>query len=1123
MSPVKVFSSFCIVIILLLTACQDAEISKSTSPSTSIDKIFDKMTEAESGITFSNDLKEDSIVNYFTYPYIYMGGGIAVGDVNNDGLQDLYFTGNMVDNKLYLNKGDLKFDDITDIANVGSDDRWITGVTMVDVNADGLTDIYVSVSGKWTTKKNQLFINQGNNSEGIPTFIDEAEERGVADESSTTQGTFFDYDKDGDLDLYLANYPATGFKTSNFNFANYMKDPKIEKSDHLYANDGKGNFSDVTQEAGLLNFGLSLSATVGDFNQDGWDDIYVSNDFASPDHFYFSNGDGTFTDHIQEVTQHTAFFGMGADVSDFNNDGLLDVFQMDMTPADNKRNKANMASMDIPRFWEMVNYGLHHQYMQNALQMNAGLGPNGLPHFSDVSRMTGMATTDWSWAGLLADLDNDGYKDAFITNGTRRDINNKDYFNKIEKANYQEKQAFDYLELTLNMPSEKVDNYVYKNNGGINFTDVTKDWGINHEGYTNGATYADLDNDGDLEIIINNIDAPALLYRNNTVEKNKGNFLRLKLKGPKNNTHGLGSKITITGTNGIQYHEHTLTRGFQSAVDPIIHFGVGDEANIEEVYIEWNDGSNETIKNVAPNQILEIGYENAEKRSKVKVAETDPIFKDISKESGVKYTHSENPYDDYKVEILLPHTYSKNGPALATGDVNGDGLDDFYIGGGGGSRAAFYIQKEDGTFFISQTDLWVLDANTEDIGALLFDADNDSDLDLYVTCGGNEYNEGASKLQDKFYINDGSGTFTKSTSALPTMTGSGSRVRAADYDDDGDMDLFVGGRLVPKFYPSPAKSYILKNNLTESGQLKYTDVTATIAPDLVKAGMVTDATWVDYNQDDKLDLIIVGEWMPITLLENKGNGFENKTKKYNLEKSTGWWYSIVAEDFDNDGDVDLMAGNLGLNYKYQATEEESFDVYASDYDNNGKQDIVLGYYQDGVQYPLRGKQCSSEQIPAIKYKYEEYDLFAEASLEDVYTAADLKKSMHYQAYTFASSYIENNGNGNFELHKLPDEAQLSSINGIVIEDYNNDGNADVILGGNMYGSEVETPRNDASYGLLMLGNGKGQFRPVTLAESGVYIKGDTKGLDKIKMKNGLGIIAANNSAKPTLLKMNKIE
>ncbi len=1108
-----------ILMLVLLSSCKDEKQNSSPAGVAKQSKIYEKLSSQDCGITFSNDLKEDSIINYFTYPYIYMGGGIAVGDVNGDGLQDLYFSGNMVDNKLYLNKGNLQFQDITEVAGVASDDRWVTGVNMADVNADGLMDIYVSVSGKFTTTKNQLFINQGINKEGIPTFKDEGAQRGVAVDDKTTQSTFFDYDKDGDIDLYLANYPGTGFKTSNFSYAAFMKNVDTGKSDRLFENDGAGNFEDVTEEAGLLNFGLSLSATVGDFNQDGWEDIYVSNDFASPDHFYFSNGDGTFTDRIQEVTQHTAFFGMGADVADFNNDGLLDVLQMDMTPADNRRNKANMASMDIPRFWEMINYGLHYQYMQNTLQLNNGIGPDGLPHFSDVSRMTGMATTDWSWAGLLADFDNDGYKDAFITNGTRRDINNKDYFNKIEKANYQERQKFDYLDLTLNMPSEKIDNYAYKNNGDLSFSDVTDDWGINFEGYTNGATYVDLDNDGDLEIIINNIDDPAIIYKNTTVEQGGGNFLRIKLAGQGKNTQGLGAKLTLVSKGGSQYQEHTMTRGFQSSVDPIVHFGLGDDQEIEQLTVVWNDGKEQLLEKIKANQLLTIYHKDAA-TAPSKSSSSSPLFVDVTNESEVKYSHSENQYDDYKVEILLPHTYSKNGPALATGDVNGDGLDDFYIGGGGGSRAALYIQNENGTYTLSQTSLWRADANTEDIGALFFDADNDKDLDLYVSCGGNEYKAGMPKLQDKLYLNDGKGSFTKADLVLPDMTGSNSRITAADYDQDGDLDLFVGGRVLPQLYPTPAKSYLLKNEIVETGKLAYSDVTAAIAPDLIEAGLVTDAVWMDYDDDKKLDLIVVGEWMPVTVLKNTGSGFENKTAALGLEQTTGWWYSLAKEDFDNDGDMDLVAGNLGLNYKYQANPEETFDVYASDYDKNGKLDIVLGYYQDGVQYPLRGKQCSSEQIPAIKYKYEDYNRFASASLVDVYTEADLENSMHYKAHTFASSYIENKGSGNFVFTPLPDEAQISCVNGILPFDYNKDGHLDIIIAGNMYNAEIETPRNDASYGSLLLGNGKGDFSPSALSESGIYIKGDTKDIALLKNKNGISIIAANNSDRPTILKLN---
>ncbi|MEO1257616.1 MAG: VCBS repeat-containing protein [Bacteroidota bacterium] len=1073
-------------------------------------KIFNQLPKERSGITFSNNLHEDTTVNYFTYPYIYMGGGVAVGDVNNDGLSDIYFTANMEDNKLYLNKGGLKFEDVTDDSGVAGDDQWFTGVTMADVNADGWLDIYVSVSGKWASKKNLLFINNGTDENGVPTFTESAEKSGIADEGNSTQGTFFDYDKDGDLDLYVANYPPTGFKTPNFSYQAFIQKKLPEKSDKLYRNKGDGTFEDVTEEAGVLNFGLSLSATVGDFNNDGWEDVYVSNDFATPDYFYFNNGDGTFSERMKETMQHTAFFGMGADVGDFNNDGLLDIVQMDMTPADNRRNKANMASMNIAGFWEVVSMGMHFQYMQNVLQLNNGIGPDGLPHFSDVARFAGISSTDWSWATLFADLDNDGRKDIFITNGTRRDINNKDYFNKIDKATHQEKQKFNYLDLTKNMPAEKVDNYMFKNNGDLRFENVIKDWGLSFEGYSNGAAYADLDNDGDLEIIINNIDDPAFIFENKTADNKMGNYLRVQLKGAEKNTMALGAKILIEN-NGEKYLQHqTLSRGFQSSVDPVVHFGLGDLTMVEKVTVTWPDGKTESLENVETNQLLKIDYKNnLENASYKNLMAADAIFTDKTDALGIDYFHMENAYNDYIKEVLLPHGYSMMGPGLAVGDVNSDGLEDFFVGGAAGKSGALFLQNENGQFNLSKNNPWAVDKRSEDIDALFFDAEGDGDLDLYVVSGGNENKKNHPTYQDRLYVNTGNG-FEKSTDALPDILSSGSRVKAADYDSDGDLDLFVGGRILPQEYPLPAKSFILKNESAD-GAIKFSDVTENVAPNLLEAGLVTDAVWVDYDQDNNLDLIVVGEWMPLTFLKNNGNKFINKTEAYGLEKTTGWWYSILADDFDSDGDVDLVAGNLGLNYKYQASPNKSFDVYASDFDKNGTLDIVLGYYNEGVQYPVRGRQCSSEQIPAIKYKFKDYNSFASASLADVYSEGDLKNALHYQAWNFASSYVENKGNEKFVVKDLPNAVQITSINGIIAEDFNMDGHLDLLLAGNLYSSEVETTRNDAGYGFYLQGDGKGNFKSVPNYQSGLFLNYDTKNLEKINTPNGPVYLFANNN------------
>lgn len=1106
--------------VIAFSACTNE--SFETSQKTRNAPIFKQLSVEESGVDFANNLKEDSVINYFTYPYIYMGGGVAVGDVNNDGLQDLYFTGNMTSNKLFLNKGNMKFEDITNEANVGGDDRWITGVTMADVNADGWIDIYVSVSGKFATTKNLLYVNNGIDENGIPTFTEKAEEAGIADEGHSTQGTFFDYDKDGDLDLYVANYPYTSFKTINFAYAKKIYEKEPENSDKLYRNRGDGTFEDVSAIAGVLNFGLTLSATVGDFNQDGWEDLYVSNDFATPDIFYFNNGDGTFTDKIKETTQHTAYFGMGADASDFNNDGLLDILQMDMTPSDNRRNKANMASMNPAGFWEIVNNGMHYQYMQNALQLNNGIGTDSLPHFSDVSQMAGMASTDWSWAGLIADLDNDGWKDVFITNGTRRDINNKDYFKEIGHAKKEEESNFDYLELTLDIPSEQIDNFAFKNNGDLTFTNVVKDWGLSFEGFSNGAAYADLDNDGDLDVIINNIDAPSVIYQNKSSDLDLANYLAIKLNGSTGNKMGLGTKITIMSSGKLQYQEHTLTRGFQSSVDPVIHFGVGQDDLVEEIEIIWPDGKIEKLHNISVNQILTIDYTNAKDTlidSNFNIGKTH-LFSDVTKQLGIDYNHIENDFNDFQHQVLLPHIYSRNGPGLAVGDVNGDGLEDFFIGGAINRVGVLHVQNQDGSFVETVSPSWEEDKGKEDMGATLFDADGDGDLDLYIVSGGNEFAVGDQNLKDRLYINDGKGSFEKAIDALPEMLSSGSRVKAADYDNDGDMDLFVGGRLIPRSYPLPAKSFILRNEGLINGEIKFKDVTEEIAPDLLKVGLVTDAVWADYDLDNQLDLIVVGEWMPITVLKNNGDVFSNETSSLDLENSTGWWYSIVAEDFDKDGDLDFVAGNLGLNYKYQANSEETFDVYVKDYDRNGSIDIVLGYYNDGVQYPVRGKQCSSEQIPNISIKYSDYNSFADATLEDIYSEGDLEASLHYKAKTFASSYIENKGQDGFEISKLPNEVQISCINGIVVDDYNNDGFLDMVVAGNLYGAEVETTRNDASYGSLLAGDGKGNFKAVPYSESGFYLKHDTKELAMVNTVNGKVILAANNNDFMKVIKVN---
>ena len=1080
-------------ITVFLVSCNEK-----SNVSTAKTKIFNQLSTEQTGITFSNNLTETDSLNYLNYAYMYMGGGVAAGDINNDGLIDLFFTGNMVPNKLYLNKGGLKFEDISEKAGVSGDRRWFTGVTMADVNNDGLLDIYCSVGGKFEPKENLLYINNGDE-----TFTESASTYGIADIGNSIQATFFDYDRDGDLDLYVANYPPTRFNAPNLFYQYKMNNPKDVETDKLYRNDGN-TFTDVTDKAGLRSFGLTNSATVGDVNNDGWPDIYISNDFTVPDYLFINNKNGTFSEHVKGLTKQTALYGMGVDIADFNNDGLLDIMQMDMTPNSNRRSKANMASMNPSLFWGTVNAGFGYQYMQNMLQLNNGMLHDSLPDFSNVSRLAGVATTDWSWGPLFADLDNDGWKDIFISNGTRREINNKDFFNKLSKQRLTKDSL---LKKTLAIPSEKIDNFVFKNNGDLTFTKVNEDWGIVFKGFSNGSAYADLDNDGDLEIIINNIDDNAVIFENKSSEKN--NYITLKFKGPDKNKFGLGVKATVKANGLNQFQEMTLTRGFQSSVAPQLHFGIGKAEKIDTIHIVWPDTKVQQLVDVNKNQTIEIDYSkaklpaksrNSEEKKKLFVTENNPVITPA-------YQHVENLYDDFADEVLLPYQTSMLGPNIAVGDLNNDGLEDFIVGSSTQNQAGVFFQTPKG--FVRQH-LQAIDEDSafEDAGILIFDADKDGDNDIYMVSGGNEFEFDSPMLQDRLYINDGTGNFIKSATALPKMLTSGSRVVGYDYDKDGDTDLFVGGRIVPKNYPQPADSYILEN-ISTNGNATFEDVTEKIAPDLKELGMVTDAVWADIDNDGWTDLMIVGEWMPITIFKNNKGTFKNLTKQYGLQKETGWWFSIKGGDFDKDGDLDFIVGNNGLNFKYQAKADETFDVYFNDFDKNKHGDIVLSYFNEGKKFPVRGRECSSQQIPAIKKKYKNYESYSVATLEDIYTKTDLEKSLHYQVRSFASVFIENK-NGTFIVHQLPNLAQVSSVNQIVIKDFDHDSNLDAVIAGNLYMTEVETPRNDAGIGLFLKGDGNGNFSPVPGYKSGLFIPGDVKDLATITIKGKEYIIAAKN-------------
>ncbi len=1100
------FSVFFLIALCMLSCSKDRADSNEHS-----NHLFKKISETDSGIAFKNILTENDSLNYFTYTSIYMGGGVAVGDIDNDGLKDLFFLGNQVDNTLYLNKGNLKFEDVTLKAKVNGDKRWYSGVSMADVNADGYLDIYCSVSGLSGLKENQLYINNGDQ-----TFTEKAKELGLADAGNTVQSTFFDYDNDGDLDVYLVNYPIANINKPLTVFKQRVNNPKLATSDKLYRNDG-GSFTDVSTESGILNYGFGLSATVADLNNDGWLDIYVSNDFSIPDFLYINKGDGTFKEVMKEATSQTSFYGMGVDIADINNDNYLDIFQVDMDADDNRRQKANMASMNTSFFSQLIMNGFHHQYMHNCLQLNTGVVKDSVPKFSNISRLAGVSSTDWSWGPLFADFDNDGYKDLFVTNGSRREVMNKDFFIHINK---QENRSLTNLDKVSMLPVEKIDNYIYRNNGELGFERKNQEWGIEYKGFSNGATYADLDNDGDLEIVINNLDDFASIYENTSASAS--NYIQFAFEGFTKNTFGIGARVYLKMGEESQMQELMLSRGFQSSVSPELHFGIGKHKNIDEVKVVWPNGNVQMLKNIPANQKLKLSYANSSEEN-IEIAQSKSTFfnSDINSFSNI-HLHKENSYDDFRDQVLLPHKMSEFGPALAVADFNGDGLDDFFVGGAKGFESSIYIQG-DNDFNKTVQDVFIKDKNSEDVGALAFDADLDGDKDLYVVSGGYEYLPNSKSLQDRLYINDGKGNFSKAQNAvLPKKLSSGSKAYSADFDKDGKQDVLVLGRQIPKHYPASADTFILKNT-SDNGVVKFEDVTLKWANDFFNLGMATCAVITDYNNDDWLDIIIVGEWMPIRVFKNVKNGFTEVSKELGLTKDTmGWWWSINQGDFDNDGDMDYILGNNGLNYKYKATDKETFDMYINDFDNNNNTDIVLSYYNGGKQYPLRGRQCSSQQIPAIKSKFKDYNSFSTATLEDVYSKKSLESSTHYQIKSFASIYIEND-NGKFKIKKLPIEAQFSAVNQILVEDFNNDGHLDAVIAGNLYASEIETPRNDAGHGLYLKGNTKGDFSAVSPKESGFHAFGNVKDMIKIKVKANDYIIVAKNNDALQFIKVNTPE
>jgi hypothetical protein len=1074
----------------------------------SADKMFTLMPSSFTGINFKNPLQYTETFNVLTYGNFYYGGGVAIGDINNDGLSDIYFTGNMVGSRLYLNQGNFRFKEIAKQAGVFAEGLWNTGTTMSDVNGDGLVDIYVcrSAASNPEKRKNLLFINNGD-----LTFTEKGEEYGVDDSGYTTQVAFFDYDKDGDLDLYILNHSILDYSGLGKMSRHHKKIKNKAYSDKLMRNDN-GKFVDVSDQAGMISniLGFGLGIAVSDLNNDSWLDLYISNDYNEQDYLYLNNGDGTFSESLEEYIGHTPLYSMGSDVADFNNDGFTDIMALDMLPETNYRIKMTSGPDNYEKLNHLKQNGFYHQTMRNMLQLN-----KGGDYFSEIGQFSGVSNTDWSWASLFTDLDNDGYKDLFITNGYLKDYTNMDFFNYIvqEKINERKtKEKIKLTELIQKMPSIIEENYAYKNNGDLTFSKMNKDWGLDQKTMSNAAAYADLDNDGDMDLVVTNLENQAYIYRNNSEIFTQNNHLKIALKGMGKNTMGIGAKVLVTAGGMTQTQEMLNTRGYQSSVDFNLNFGIGKSEIIDQVEVIWPNQKKQIITSVQPNQKLTLFQKDAKEDVQTNKNHKTKLFKEAT---AIDFEHKENNYNDFKREIMLPHMLSTLGPKLAVGDVNGDGLEDVFIGGAKGSAGGIYHQTLSGGFVKSNKIDLESDAASEDMGAVFFDADGDRDLDLYVVSGGNEFEKTDPLLNDRLYINRGKGNFTKSKNNLPVFTSSGSVVKAQDFDNDGDQDLFVGGRVLPNEYPYSPYSYLLENN----GKGIFKDVTQTRAMGLQNVGMVSDALWTDVNNDGLKDLMLVGEWMPITLFLNQNGSFKNITQQVGFKDSEGWWNRIVQGDFDQDGDMDYVAGNFGLNSQLTTSIDQPVSIYAKDYDNNGSVDPILSCYEEGKNYPVFSKDDIQQQLTILKNRFVRYNEYAGLTVDQVFTADELEGSKVLYAKTFETSFIENKGNGKFEISALPQEVQLSPIYGLNTGDFNKDGHLDIVMGGNFTASRVKFGHYDAIKGICLLGNGKGQFSYEDASETGLMLSGEVRDIQRIVSARGEEhLIFARNNDTPKIYK-----
>ena len=1087
------------------------------------DTLFIKLSSSNTGISFSNTITENDSVNILNYYYCYNGGGVGIADFNNDGLQDVFFTGNMVSSKLYLNKGNMKFDDVTATAGVTTHD-WIMGVSVVDINNDGWMDIYLNVAGPGGRKSrhhNLLYINQGAKN-GTVSFKEDAAGYGLADSSFCVQSAFFDYDRDGDLDMYLLTNDVDGVEKTFVNPAAYPITRGVT-ADKLYENigDSAGHpiYKNVSKQAGITEEGYGLGLAIADINGDGWPDVYASNDFMPNDQLLINQKDKTFKESAAQSMRHQTYNGMGVDIADINNDMKPDIMVLDMLPENNERRKTMIARADNENFALRKKAGYTDEYMRNTLQLNQGTAADGVTYFSDIAQLAGVNATDWSWSVLLADFDNDGLRDSYVTNGFARNITDLDFLTYNAENNTfgtVENKIKSTRDLLGKLKGIHISNYIFKNNGQLGFDNVTEDWGVKNLSYSNGAAYADLDNDGDLDLVVNNINEEAFVFENKENDKkDKNNYLQLVLDGTDKNVDGFGATIKIYLGNDRLYAYNSPVKGYLSSMAGPLNFGTGKHTVIDSLSITWPDGKVQKIKNIKTNQQLILNYKDAQAGPISNFTEP-PIFINGNNQYSIHYRHAENEYNDFNDESLLPGLYSKKGPGIAVGNIINNEGEGFFIGGAAGFPGTIFMPKPDGSF--TQKNISQQDAKYEDMGSLFFDADNDGDEDLYVVSGGNEFTKLPGAYQDRLYLNDGKGNFTRNEAALPQTISSGSCVVGADVDKDGDIDLFRAGANSPGAYPVSPRSYLFQNN---NG--KFVDVTQSLAPGLMNIGMVTSAVWSDFDNDGWTDLIVTGEWMAPTFFKNEKGRLVNVTGQTGLTNCNGWWKSIYPVDIDNDGDIDYVLGNMGTNIDYKPAKDKPVEMFYNDFDGSGKKQPVLSCYMadetgEKKRFPFAFRDDLFRVMPSLKKKFWNYELYSKALLEEIFKPETLSKAIHFKADIFENCLLENKGNGKFVIRPLPAAAQLSCINGVVVTDYDNDGNTDLLVAGNAHSTEIVYGWMDASLGVLLKGDGKGNFTVVPSDKSGLFLSGDVRGLVTLYDKSGNEIIAvATNSDSLTIL------